>query len=114
MSERRTTARLIRFHAEELAQITARARACGQTPACFIRETALGAIPRPRSHTAVEPLLRELARIGRALRARLGRTRTRCPRWSGREPAWRNSSRGPRRAWSSSKRRSRERRAEIC
>jgi hypothetical protein len=67
MSERRTTAKLIRFHAEELARITARARACGQTPACFIRETALGAIPRPRSHTAVEPLLRELARIGRAL-----------------------------------------------
>jgi hypothetical protein len=39
---RRTTAKLIRFHAEELPRITARAR--GHTPACFIRETALGAI----------------------------------------------------------------------
>jgi hypothetical protein len=67
MSERRTTAKLIRFRAEELARITARARACGQTPARYIRETALGAIPRPRSHAAAEPLLSELARIGRAL-----------------------------------------------
>jgi hypothetical protein len=67
MSDRRTIAKLIRFQAEELACITARARACGQTPAAFIRETALGAIPRPRPHTAAEPLLSELARIGRAL-----------------------------------------------
>ena len=67
MPERRTAAKLIRFHAEELACITAAARACGQTPARFIRETALGAIPRPRPHSAAEPLLRELAQIGRAL-----------------------------------------------
>jgi hypothetical protein len=67
MPERRTAAKLIRFHAQELACITAAARACGQTPARYIRETALGAIPRPRPHTAAEPLLRELAQIGRAL-----------------------------------------------
>jgi hypothetical protein len=67
MPERRTSAKLIRFHAEELACITVAARACGQTPARFIRETALGAIPRRRPQTAAEPLLRELARIGRAL-----------------------------------------------
>jgi hypothetical protein len=67
MPERRTAAKLIRFHAEELARITARAHACGQTPACFIRETALGAIPRPRPHSEAEPVLSELARIGRAL-----------------------------------------------
>jgi hypothetical protein len=67
MPERRTAAKLIRFHAEELACITVAARACGQTPARFIRETALGAIPRRRPQTAAEPLLRELARIGRAL-----------------------------------------------
>jgi len=76
MPERRTAAKLIRFHAEELACITAAARACGQTPARFIRETALGAIPRPRPHAAAEPLLRELAQIGRALAqlARLAQT----------------------------------------
>lgn len=76
MPERRTTAKLIRFHAEELACITAAAHACGQTPARFIRETALGAIPRPRPHAAAEPLLRELAQMGRALAqlARLAQT----------------------------------------
>lgn len=76
MPERRTTAKLIRFHAQELARITAAARACGLTPARFIRETALGAIPRPRPRTAAEPLLRELAQIGRALAqlARLAQT----------------------------------------
>jgi len=76
MSERRTTAKLIRFHAEELACITAAAHACGQTPARYIRETALGAIPRPRPHRAAEPLLTELARSGRALAqlARLAQT----------------------------------------
>ncbi len=67
MAERRTAAKLIRFRPEELARITARARACGRTPACFIRETALGAIPRARSEAAAAPLLCELARIGRCL-----------------------------------------------
>jgi hypothetical protein len=67
MPERRTTAKLIRFRPEELARITARARACGRTPACFIRETALGAIPRPRPDAAADPLLCELARVGRRL-----------------------------------------------
>src|SRR5260370_9594970 len=67
MPERRTTAKLIRFRAEELACITAAARACGQTPARFIRQTALGAIPRPRPHAAADPLLRKPAPAGRPL-----------------------------------------------
>jgi mobilization protein NikA len=67
MPERRTAAKLIRFRPEELARITARARDCGRTPACFIRETALGAIPRPRPNAAADPLLSELARVGRRL-----------------------------------------------
>ena len=67
MADRRTAAKLIRFHPAELARITARARACGRTPACFIRETALGAIPRPRHDAAADPLLCELARVGRRL-----------------------------------------------
>src|SRR5437867_1575041 len=67
MPERRTAAKLIRFHREELARITERARVCGRTPARFIRETALGAIPRPRHHATTDALLRSLARIGRCI-----------------------------------------------
>jgi len=67
MVDRRTATKLIRFHPEELHQITECARRSGLTPARFIRETALGAAPRARSHAAAQPLLRELARIGRCL-----------------------------------------------
>jgi hypothetical protein len=67
MPERRTATKLIRFHPDELASITERARVCGRTPARFIRETALGAIPKPRHHAATDTLLCELARIGRCL-----------------------------------------------
>ncbi len=76
MPERRTAAKVIRFHPGELARITARAQACGETPARFIRETALGAIPKPRHDAAADPLLCELARIGRRLDqlARLAQT----------------------------------------
>ena len=65
MPERRTAAKLIRFHPEELARITERARLCGQTSSRFIRETALGAIPKARQHAASAAALRELARAGR-------------------------------------------------
>ena len=67
MSERRTAAKLIRFHPDELALITQRAQSCGQTPARFIRETALGAIPKARQHAATGALICELARIGKIL-----------------------------------------------
>ena len=67
MPERRTAAKLIRFHPEELARITERARLCGQTSSRFIRETALGAIPKARQHAAAAAALRELARIGKRL-----------------------------------------------
>lgn len=67
MAERRTAAKLIRFYPEELDLIRAHAQACGQTSARFIRETALGAIPKARHAAAADPLLRELARIGRCL-----------------------------------------------
>ena len=64
---RRTTTKLLRLHPEELARITARAQACGQTPARFIRETALGATPKARQHLDTESVLRTLGRIGRSL-----------------------------------------------
>jgi hypothetical protein len=67
MPERRTAAKLICFHPDELARITERARVCGQTPARFIRETALGAIPKARQDAASGAALYELARIGRRL-----------------------------------------------
>src|SRR6266568_4520078 len=67
MPDLRTAAKLIRFHPDELREITERARRSGLTPARFIRETALGATPKARAHAADQPLLRELARIGRAL-----------------------------------------------
>jgi hypothetical protein len=67
MVDRRTAAKLIRFHPDELRHITECARRAGLTPARFIRETALGATPRARSHAAAVPLLRELARLGRTL-----------------------------------------------
>jgi hypothetical protein len=67
MVDRRTATKLIRFHADELRQITESARRAGLTPARFIRETALGATPRARSYAATGPLLHELARIGRCL-----------------------------------------------
>jgi hypothetical protein len=67
MPERRTAAKLICFRPDELACITERAGVCGQTPARFIRETALGAIPKARQHEATGALLHEMARIGRSL-----------------------------------------------
>jgi hypothetical protein len=63
----RTATKLLRLHPDELARITVHARACGQTPARFIRETALGATPKARRHVETEPLLRALARIGSSL-----------------------------------------------
>jgi hypothetical protein len=66
MVDRRTVTKLIRLHPEELRQITDCARRSGLTPARFIRETALGATPKARSHAAAQPLLRELARCARA------------------------------------------------
>ena len=74
---RRTTTKLLRLHPEELARIAARAQACGQTPARFIRETALGGTPKARQHLDAESVLRALGRLGRSLEqaARLARSR---------------------------------------
>jgi len=67
MADRRIAAKLIRFHPDELREITECARRAGLTPARFIRETALGATPRVRAHAAAQPVLRDLARLGRCL-----------------------------------------------
>lgn len=64
MSERRTIAKLIRFAPKELSAIQERAYACGRTPARFVREAALGAIPKPRRHEDRDRLVLAFARVG--------------------------------------------------
>ena len=58
---------MVRFTAEEFALIRERARECGKPPARYIRDTALGAIPRSRRSAANAAVIRDLARIGNAL-----------------------------------------------
>ena len=64
MPPRRTAAKLIRFAPDELATVTRRANACGRTPARFIREAALGAVPKARHREERDRLLLALARLG--------------------------------------------------
>ena len=65
----RTTTKLLRLFPEELADIAARAEACGVKPARFIREAALGQSLKARHHVETDHLLRALARIGSNLEA---------------------------------------------
>jgi exonuclease V gamma subunit len=67
MSQLRTVAKLVRFSPDEIARVSERARTCGRTVARYIRETALGAIPKARHHADRDALLREFARTGRDL-----------------------------------------------
>jgi len=63
-TRRRTSTKLLRLFPEELADIAARAEACGLKPARFIREAALGQSFKARHHVETDHLLRALARIG--------------------------------------------------
>lgn len=64
---RRTEKSLVRFTPDEFALVTERARTCGRAPARFIREAALGAVPRERRSAANAEFVRQLARIGNNL-----------------------------------------------
>jgi hypothetical protein len=64
MPQVRTAAKLIRFAPDELATVCRRARVCGRTPARFIREAALGAIPKARHNEDRDRTLLALARVG--------------------------------------------------
>jgi hypothetical protein len=73
-AERRTV-RKIRFTAAEWAVVEERARACGRAPARYVREVALGAVPKVSRTRANAPIIRELGalavalqRVGRAVR----------------------------------------------
>jgi len=63
-TRRRTRTKLLRLFPEELADISARAEACGLRPARFIREAALGQSLKARHHVETDRMLRTLARIG--------------------------------------------------
>jgi hypothetical protein len=73
---RRTTTKLLRLYPEELADITARAKRCGLKPARFIREAALGPMPKARRHAETDRLLRALARLGGRLEQAARRARS--------------------------------------
>jgi hypothetical protein len=67
MSQLRTVAKLERFSPDEITRVSERARTCGRTAARYIREAALGAVPKARHHIERDALLGELARTGRDL-----------------------------------------------
>ena len=64
---KRSVPSMVRFTPDEFALVVGRARASGRPPARFIREAALGAIPRERRSAANAELLRQLGRIGNNL-----------------------------------------------
>ncbi len=64
---RRPHAPKVRFSDEELAALRERARACGRPVARYVRETALGSVPKARRLGAEQELIRHLARIGNNL-----------------------------------------------
>lgn len=76
---RRTAKSLVRFTPDEFAVVAERARTCGRAPARFIREAALGAIPRERRSAANAELVRQLARIGNNLNQLAARAHSGAP-----------------------------------
>ena len=60
--------RKVRFNDEEWAVIVERARLCGRAPARYVRETALGAVPKSTRTQAIAPVVHELGRLGTQLR----------------------------------------------
>jgi hypothetical protein len=67
MSDLRTVPTLVRWTATEIATVRERATACGFTTARYVRECALGAVPKAARHADTQALLRELARSGNNL-----------------------------------------------
>jgi hypothetical protein len=67
MPDLRTVSTLVRWTAAEIAAVRDRATACGLTTARYVRECALGAVPKIARHAGTQALLRELARSGNNL-----------------------------------------------
>lgn len=66
-TERRTSAKLIRFSPDELRIVVDRARAAGRPVACYVRESSLGACPRVRKTELSDSLIHILAQLGNRL-----------------------------------------------
>lgn len=66
---RRSCTKLVRYTADELARVEARARALGRPVACYIRETSLGGRTRATKVPVNDRIIRELARVGTQLRS---------------------------------------------
>ena len=60
--------RKIRFSDKEWAVIVDRARLCGRAPARYVRETALGAVPKATRTHATAPAIHQLGQLGNQLR----------------------------------------------
>ena len=59
--------RKIRYTSAEWSIIVERARQCGRPAARYVRETSLGAVPKPRKSLGSDDLVHELGRIGTTL-----------------------------------------------
>ncbi len=68
---RRPHAPKVWFIDEEPAALRDRTRECGRPVAHYVRETALGSVPKARRHAAEQELIRYLARIGNTLHPRV-------------------------------------------
>ncbi len=68
VAERRTRRKVVLFSSAEWLVVEQRARECGLTPNGYIRDCAIGAVPRSAPGAANAPLVRQLARLGTALR----------------------------------------------
>jgi hypothetical protein len=68
MADKRTVVKLIRFTLAESQAVTEHAHACGLPVARYVRDTALGAIPRiPRSNKNAE-VIRQLGSLGNTMK----------------------------------------------
>lgn len=63
----RRAVRKIRFSGAEWALVEERARACGRAPARYVREVALGAVPKVSRTRANAPIIRELGALAAAV-----------------------------------------------
>jgi mobilization protein NikA len=67
MSEPRTKPTIVRWTPSEIASVTQRAKECELPVARFVRECALGAVPKAARNVDQKALLRELSRSGNNL-----------------------------------------------
>jgi mobilization protein NikA len=64
---KRTVSSMVRFTPDEFLLVAERARACGRPPARYIREAALGSVPKAKKTAGSAELIRELSAIGNTL-----------------------------------------------